>query len=106
MFLVMAIFEKLLRPTSPTVPPAGGRRRHGDIEAQDHAGRFNSKLGYPSPMLSVDAREVSVVMPGHKIPTFIAKQAPVPCPPERMPWPSHQQAEQNWTHLHDLRAST
>lgn len=40
--------------------------------------------------ISVNAREVSVLMPGEDMPTFIAHPAPVPCPPERMPWPSHQ----------------
>ncbi|KAK4421238.1 hypothetical protein Salat_2074300 [Sesamum alatum] len=87
MFLVMAIFEKLLRTTSPA--PAVPRRRP-DIEAQNHIGGFNAKLGYPSPKTSVNAREVSVVMPGDNVPTFIAHPAPIPCPPERLPWPSHQ----------------
>ncbi|KAL3627746.1 hypothetical protein CASFOL_029109 [Castilleja foliolosa] len=92
MFLVMAIFEKLLRTTSTDISPAGGRRGRSDIEAQGHnIGRFDSKLGYPSPKISVNAREVSVVMPGNNLPTFIANPAPVPCPPDRMPWPSHQQ---------------
>ncbi|GFP98267.1 hypothetical protein PHJA_001970600 [Phtheirospermum japonicum] len=119
MFLVMAIFEKLLRTTSPDISPAGGRRGHSDIEAQGHnIARFDSKLAYPSPkvsstinyyfldvrimvlisflilllsQISVNAREVSVVMPGNNLPTFIANPAPVPCPPDRMPWPSHQQ---------------
>ncbi|KAK6133427.1 hypothetical protein DH2020_032839 [Rehmannia glutinosa] len=89
MFLVMAIFEKFLRTTSPALSPAGGRRR-SDIEAPSHVGGGNVKLGYPSPKISVNAREVSVVMPGDKVPTFIAHPAPVPCPSERMPWPSHQ----------------
>ncbi|KAJ0682186.1 hypothetical protein HanPI659440_Chr16g0644531 [Helianthus annuus] len=33
-----------------------------------------------------NAREVSVLMPGEDIPTFIAQPAPVPCPSERIPW--------------------
>lgn len=53
MFLVMAIFEKFLRTTSPELSPAGGRRRHTDIEAQNHIGGFNAKLGYPSPKVSI-----------------------------------------------------
>ncbi|KAL0398614.1 UNVERIFIED_CONTAM: hypothetical protein Sradi_2204700 [Sesamum radiatum] len=91
MFLVMAIFEKFLRTTSPALSPANGRRRHSDIEAQNHVGGLiNTKLGYPSPKISANAREVSVVMPGNNVPTFIAHPAPVPCPPERIAWPSHQ----------------
>ncbi|PIM98927.1 hypothetical protein CDL12_07572 [Handroanthus impetiginosus] len=96
MFLVMAIFEKFLRTTSPALSPAGGLRPQPDIEAQNHVGGFNPKLGYTSPKMSINAREVSVVMPGNNIPTFIAHPAPLPCPPERISWPSHHQQ----TNLH------
>ncbi|XP_051129074.1 uncharacterized protein At5g65660-like [Andrographis paniculata] len=92
MFLVMAIFEKILRATSP---PSAGRQRASDIEAQSHrVGGFNPKFAYPSPKTSpTNAREVSVVMPGNNIPTFIAHPAPVPlpCPPKRIQWPHQQQ---------------
>ncbi|KAK9267785.1 hypothetical protein L1049_010220 [Liquidambar formosana] len=86
MFLVMAIFERFLRPTSPALSPSAGRS-HGDLESQMG---FNGKLGHPSPKMSVYAKGVSVLMPGEHIPTFIAHPAPVPCPPERIPWPLHQ----------------
>ncbi|CAI9773206.1 unnamed protein product [Fraxinus pennsylvanica] len=86
MFLVMAIFEKFLRATSP----AGNRDSRPDIESQNHMNGFNTKLRHPSPKILVNAREVSVVMPGDIIPTFIAQPAPVSCPPERVPRPSHQ----------------
>ncbi|CAN4084005.1 unnamed protein product [Withania somnifera] len=85
MFLIMAIFERFLRPPSAELTPSG-HRRHGDIELG-----FNPKLDYPAPKVSTNAREVSVLMPGNDIPTFIAHPAPVPCQPERNPWPSHQQ---------------
>ncbi|KAL3519678.1 hypothetical protein ACH5RR_017827 [Cinchona calisaya] len=88
-FLVMAIFERFLRPTSSALTPSGpaAAHRHAhDIES--HIG-FAGKL-YPSPKISANAREVSVLMPGEAMPTFIAHPAPVPCPPERIPWPSHQ----------------
>ncbi|KAJ6767156.1 CTTNBP 2 AMINO-TERMINAL-LIKE PROTEIN [Salix purpurea] len=42
MFLVMAIFERFLRPPS-------GRDGQGDLESQMG---FNSKLGHPSPKVS------------------------------------------------------
>ncbi|XP_009624559.1 uncharacterized protein At5g65660 [Nicotiana tomentosiformis] len=87
MFLVMAIFERFLRPNSPALSPSGSRNL-GDIESQIG---FNGKLGYPTQKVSTNAREVSVLMPGEDIPTFIANPAPVPCPPERDPWPPHQQ---------------
>ncbi|KAI5657008.1 hypothetical protein M9H77_25801 [Catharanthus roseus] len=88
MFLVMAIFERFLRPTSPALTPSGGgRNRHSDIESQiGFAGKFRHQQ---SPKASVNAKEVSVLMPGENVPTFIAHPAPVPCPPERMKWPLH-----------------
>ncbi|XP_031267788.1 uncharacterized protein LOC116126220 [Pistacia vera] len=77
MFLVMAIFERFLRPRS--LP--SGSNSHTDLEAQMV---FNSKLNYPSPKMTVYAKGVSVLMPGEQIPTFIAHPAPPPCPPERI----------------------
>lgn len=53
MFLVMAIFEKLLRTTTPALSPSAAPRRRSDIEAQNHIGGFNAKLGYPSPKVSI-----------------------------------------------------
>uniref|UniRef100_A0A2P2P6I4 Uncharacterized protein n=1 Tax=Rhizophora mucronata TaxID=61149 RepID=A0A2P2P6I4_RHIMU len=79
MFLVMAIFERFLRPDSG--------RGHGDLESQV---AFNPKLGHPSPNMTVYANGVSVLMPGDNIPTFIAHPAPVPFHPESISRP-HQQ---------------
>ncbi|KAG9136342.1 hypothetical protein Leryth_027563 [Lithospermum erythrorhizon] len=87
MFLVMAIFERFLRPQTPALTPVD-ERRNRDIESQQL--RLNAKLAYASPKVSSYAKEVPVVMPGELIPTFIANPAPVPCSPERMQWPAHQ----------------
>ncbi|XP_062096410.1 uncharacterized protein LOC133802156 [Humulus lupulus] len=96
MFLVMAIFEKFLRPTSPALAPSG-RRSHADLEAQL---RYNGKLGHPSPKMTIYASGVSVLMPGNDIPTFIAQPAPIRCPPERISWPQHHHASfSNPAHL-------
>ncbi|KAI7981287.1 hypothetical protein LOK49_Contig53G00008 [Camellia lanceoleosa] len=43
-----------------------------------------------SVFISTNAREVSVLMPGENIPTFIAHPAPMPCSPEHISWPTHQ----------------
>ncbi|XP_002278171.1 uncharacterized protein LOC100253450 [Vitis vinifera] len=83
MFLVMAIFERFLRPRSSP----SGSRTHGDPEAPM---MFDGKLRYPSPKMTVYARGVSVLMPGEQIPTYIAHPAPAPCPPERIARPLHQ----------------
>ncbi|XP_075505492.1 uncharacterized protein LOC142542635 isoform X3 [Primulina tabacum] len=85
MFIVMAIFEKFIRTTSPEAsPPRGGRRGLSDVEAQSHVGGLNSKI-------SIQPKVISVVMPGDSVPKFIANPAPVPLPPEQVSWPSHQQ---------------
>lgn len=91
MFLVMAIFERFLRPTSPDLSPPGGRS-HPDMDSQMG---FNRKLSHPSPKIPARATEVSVLMPGEDIPTFIAQPAPVPFHPERIPWPPHQHVSLN-----------
>uniref|UniRef100_A0A0R0G6L2 Uncharacterized protein n=1 Tax=Glycine max TaxID=3847 RepID=A0A0R0G6L2_SOYBN len=48
MFLVMAIFERFLKPTSPALLPSGGwnRRRSSQMD-------FNGKLAHPSPKFPV-----------------------------------------------------
>uniref|UniRef100_A0A0D9X0E5 Uncharacterized protein n=1 Tax=Leersia perrieri TaxID=77586 RepID=A0A0D9X0E5_9ORYZ len=113
MFLAMAILEHFLRrphrgPVGMGAPPPSPRgilfrlrllllhRRGGgggeaafpgggsDLEA---AGKLD---GRASPEIPVYAKGVSVLMPGHDVPTFIAHPAPAPCPPERIQWPSHR----------------
>lgn len=49
MFLVMAIFERFLRPTPPDFSPSGGRSRR-DIESQMMS--YNPKLAQPLPKVS------------------------------------------------------
>ncbi|KAK1327093.1 hypothetical protein QJS10_CPA01g02324 [Acorus calamus] len=91
----MAIFERFLRPRSQHPLDSVGRGP-SDLEAQrrqhlHNQGRaFAGKLDFPSPKMSVYAKGVSVLMPGHDIPTFIAHPVPPPCPPERVSWPHHQ----------------
>ncbi|KAK7246565.1 hypothetical protein RIF29_41434 [Crotalaria pallida] len=86
MFLLMAIFERFLRPTSP---PSRRRRNHrGATHSQ--LTHLDAKLTHPSPKMSFYGNWVSVKMPGDEIPTFIAHPAPAPCCPERISWPSHQ----------------
>ncbi|KAJ4981321.1 hypothetical protein NE237_032158 [Protea cynaroides] len=87
MFLVMAIFERFLRPPT-TAPSRSGYLNREDLESQL---AFNGKLDHPSPKMTVYANGVSVLMPGEEIPTFIAHPAPAPCPPEGISRPPHQQ---------------
>ncbi|XP_057433594.1 uncharacterized protein LOC130726356 [Lotus japonicus] len=85
MFLVMAIFERFLRPPPP--PPSGRRSRRA-VESQVALG---GKLGHSSPKMNGYGSWVSVLMPGEETPSFIAHPAPAPCSPERISWPSHHQ---------------
>lgn len=85
MFLVMAIFERFLRTTSPVLSPDGDGGSGGGRNVDSQMG-FTSKLDHSSLKISNNAREVSVLMPGEDVPTFIAQPVPVPCPSERIPW--------------------
>lgn len=49
MFLVMAIFERFLRPISPPMSPPG-RRSQRDVESQMSS---YGKLSHPSPKVSI-----------------------------------------------------
>ncbi|KAE8659723.1 monoglyceride lipase-like [Hibiscus syriacus] len=80
MFLVMAIFERFLKPNSS---PGGSNHEESQLS-------FNGKLSHPSPKMTVYTSGVSVLMPGDEIPTFIAHPAPIPCPNECPPLPQHQ----------------
>ncbi|KAK3127412.1 hypothetical protein QOZ80_7AG0572930 [Eleusine coracana subsp. coracana] len=101
MFLAMAILEHFLRPPAREHGPATGVLRRirllvgrsgepgaapagADLEA---ARKLDSSAHIEMP---VYAKDVSVLMPGQDVPTFIAHPAPAPCPPERIQWPSHQ----------------
>lgn len=75
-FLVMAIVETFLRPRSslsPASPIHGRESVTGDATTTDNSlKRDNAIIEYVS--------DISVIMPGHDIPTFIAKQSPILCP--------------------------
>ncbi|CAA6656669.1 unnamed protein product [Spirodela intermedia] len=109
MFLVMAIFERFLRPR-PRAPPPSRRAWHrglwgfagdphsppqqplhdGDSPHHLRQAPYAGKLDQlPPPKVPVHAQEVSVLMPGQAVPTFIAQPAPPPCPREPVAWPSH-----------------
>ncbi|KAJ0972848.1 hypothetical protein J5N97_020807 [Dioscorea zingiberensis] len=82
MFLIMAIFEYLLRP----------RLSHDDQEMQQQTqarlrilGKFSTVKDVATPRPS----DFSVVMPGQQYPTYLAQPAPLPCQREGMHWPSH-----------------
>ncbi|KAL0797652.1 hypothetical protein Bca101_052826 [Brassica carinata] len=89
MFLVMAIFEKLIRATTSNPDSSSGRILSGMDSRVGFSGSA-SKLGYQSPKMTVYANGVSVLMPGDDIPTFIAHRVPVPPPPQHISQSQHQ----------------
>ncbi|KAA8545463.1 hypothetical protein F0562_020247 [Nyssa sinensis] len=83
MFLIMAIFEHLFRPTSSFSTPQDGSDR--PLES-----RPMEKIGNPPPVSTSYAPDFSVLMPGQQYPTYIAQPAPLPCPREGVCWPNHE----------------
>ncbi|XP_057468913.1 uncharacterized protein LOC130758105 [Actinidia eriantha] len=83
MFLLMAIFEHLFRP-SPFSSPQDGTSRSPDARSME-------KLRHTQEVSAPYESDFSVVMPGQHYPTYIAQPAPLPCPREGVYWPSHEQ---------------
>ncbi|XP_047053179.1 uncharacterized protein LOC124659307 [Lolium rigidum] len=86
-FLLMAIFEHLIKPQAFPAPGSSpGRRR------RNH--RSPGKLHGP-PMVEtvMQTVDLSVLMPGQRYPTYLAQPAPLPlppsCPREGVHWPPH-----------------
>ncbi|XP_013589473.1 PREDICTED: uncharacterized protein LOC106297859 isoform X2 [Brassica oleracea var. oleracea] len=80
MFIVMAIFEMLIRATTTNSHSSPGQVL-SDLESRVGLNGFAfSKFGCESPKLGVYSKGVSVLMPGDNVPTFIAHHAPVPVP--------------------------
>ncbi|XP_010547346.1 PREDICTED: uncharacterized protein LOC104819126 [Tarenaya hassleriana] len=84
MFLAMAIFERLIRPTPSRASP--GRIPSG---LDSRVGFNGTKLGFQSPKMAVYSNGVSVLMPGDEIPTFMAHPAPVQCHRDPVSLPHH-----------------
>ncbi|KAL5231617.1 hypothetical protein ABZP36_030393 [Zizania latifolia] len=97
MFLLMAIFEHLIKPCL-----SSSRNSHGDDDGHghgqsSHTGNHASaaadvsphKLsGPPAKMEPMQAEDLTVLMPGQRYPTFLAQPAPLlPCPREGVRWP-------------------
>ncbi|KAL2328260.1 hypothetical protein Fmac_021687 [Flemingia macrophylla] len=80
MFLLLAIFERFLRQRSNEANVAAPT----DVE---HQMDFGGKLETLSPKMTIYGRGVLVLMPGEKIPTFIALPSPAPCVREPISWP-------------------
>ncbi|KQK10872.1 uncharacterized protein LOC100821099 [Brachypodium distachyon] len=92
-FLLMAIFEHLIKPHAFPTPdePHPSRRRRSSS-----SNRSPGKLRSP-PMVEamLQAADLSVLMPGQRYPTYLAQPKPLPlplppaCPREGVHWPPH-----------------
>ncbi|XP_042418100.1 uncharacterized protein LOC122006603 [Zingiber officinale] len=88
MFLIMAIFEHLFRSrASHTSSPLDDAIRARQ-EADQTQAKKNKNSQSETSSIAVD---FSVLMPGQLYPTYLAQPAPLPCPREGVPWPSHHQ---------------
>ncbi|KAL9321523.1 hypothetical protein ACSQ67_013362 [Phaseolus vulgaris] len=85
MFLIMAIFEHLFKPTSQFSTPESMMPRY-----QEHSPVPTGKQGNAESVPACFASDLSVLMPGHQYPTYIAQPAPLPCQREGAYWPSHE----------------
>ncbi|RDX97606.1 hypothetical protein CR513_19601 [Mucuna pruriens] len=85
MFLIMAIFEHLFKPTSQFSTPESMLARY-----QEHSVPTGKQGNAQSVQASSYACDLSVLMPGQQYPTYIAQPAPLPCPREGIYWPSHE----------------
>lgn len=90
MFLIMAIFEHLLRPrtsfSESQNDSAEGTLETGQAQAQSYT---LEKIKSSQSVATTYPSDLSVMMPGHRYPTYLAQPAPLPCPREGIYWPSH-----------------
>ncbi|KAL3698205.1 hypothetical protein R1sor_012281 [Riccia sorocarpa] len=76
MFLVMAIFERILRPHR------AARAATRDEERAESAADSTAESQKPDSNAESYSKGVSVLMPGQDYPTYFARPVPPPCPRE------------------------
>ncbi|XP_042463018.1 uncharacterized protein LOC122046400 [Zingiber officinale] len=92
MFLVMAIFEHVIKPRASFLRPRSSAPGGASETEQPPP---NSK----TVSAAAAAVDVPVLMPGHQYPTFIAQPSPLPCRREGIQWPPHDAASHCATFL-------
>uniref|UniRef100_A0A1D1YZJ5 Uncharacterized protein At5g65660 n=1 Tax=Anthurium amnicola TaxID=1678845 RepID=A0A1D1YZJ5_9ARAE len=88
MFLIMAIFEHILRPRTSILQSRNGTDASFTTSQQVQINSLG-KLGPSQTVSDKYTSDFPVLMPGHRYPTYIAQPAPLPCPREGIQWPSH-----------------
>ncbi|KAJ8478577.1 hypothetical protein OPV22_022304 [Ensete ventricosum] len=89
MFLVMAIFEHLLRSRA-SHPPSQTNAHGPHLEMRQEQDQMPPKMikNWQN-VATTSTVDFSVLMPGQLYPTYLAQPAPLPCPREGIIWPSH-----------------
>ncbi|KAJ4965187.1 hypothetical protein NE237_017036 [Protea cynaroides] len=93
LFLIMAIFEHLLRPKPPfssSQDVAEGSSGSGPLQDTMH---ILEKLGTSQSISTSFSSDFAILMPGQQCPTFIAQPYPLSCPREGIQWPPHDQEQ-------------
>lgn len=88
-FLIVAILERFLR--RPAIPRVVNRDRDSDVGLSP-AAEFPVKYEDTIPEEKYRAG-FSVLMPGEKVPTYIANPVPMPRSREGIPWPTHSHGD-------------
>ncbi|KAL3724191.1 hypothetical protein ACJRO7_036239 [Eucalyptus globulus] len=83
LFLIMAIFEHLFRPSPSFTSPEP--MNNSSLEAGE-----TEKLRNPQLVSTYYASDIPVLMPAQRCPTYIAQPAPLPCPREGFYRPYHE----------------
>ncbi|KAJ7548596.1 hypothetical protein O6H91_07G018800 [Diphasiastrum complanatum] len=84
LFLVIGIFERLLRPRVP-LPPGDDDATNGELHSdvsELHGSVSSTQKPEEQQSVSIIEVGISVVMPGQTIPSYIARPAPYPLPLE------------------------
>ncbi|MQL71156.1 hypothetical protein Taro_003431 [Colocasia esculenta] len=96
MFLIMAIFEHILRPRAPILQSRNGAQASFNVTRQARISSLG-KLGPSQSVPDTYPPDFSVLMPGNQYPTYIAQPAPLPCSREGVHWPSHDHQPQHFS---------
>ncbi|XP_020085080.1 uncharacterized protein LOC109707941 [Ananas comosus] len=87
MFLIMAIFEHLIKPRASFFRPQNDALE--SIEIGHTRTQPIQKIRNSPTVESKFPPNFSVLMPGQRYPTCLAQPAPLPCPREGVHWPPH-----------------
>ncbi|WOL02376.1 hypothetical protein Cni_G11095 [Canna indica] len=90
MFLVMAIFERILRASQHHESPPTFPQGDSGFHEEEHHIHSAKKIDSSQHVADSNTFDFSVMMPGQLCPTHLARPAPLPSlPREGIHWPTH-----------------